>query len=386
MPQTTQVSGSSQWRLQAWLAIRPDALPAIYQQVFATAELTSLLYWLEIFFAAGIATFGLVENSPAVIIGAMLISPVMGPIMATGLSLAVGDPYLGITAIVNLLASVTMSVAFSGFLVWLLPFHYATSEILARTKPNLLDLGIALLSGLAGSVAVSRGGSDGAAAIPGVAIAVALMPPLCTIGFGLGTGLNLEIMGGAGLLFLTNLVAIVASAFLVFLLLGMSAAETRGAMFASRARVPLPRLFSEGTAARLLATGGQLRWRVVMLVILLASVAVPLRRALLEVANETSIRTAVQYELKRLVPSGELVSQQVTVGAGEIAIRLISTAGVPESKLTRARQELMRKTGRDVKLSVEAVASKSELAELMDRLARPAPEAPRGTDARRNSE
>ena len=152
----------------------------------------------------------------------MLISPVMGPIMATGLALAVGDPYLGITAIVSLLASVTVSVAFSGFLVWLLPFHYATSEILARTKPNLLDLGIALLSGLAGSVAVSRGGSDGATAMPGVAIAVALMPPACAIGFGLGTGFpNLEIMGGAGLLFLTNLVAIVASAFLVFLLLGM---------------------------------------------------------------------------------------------------------------------------------------------------------------------
>jgi uncharacterized hydrophobic protein (TIGR00271 family) len=366
MPQTTQVSGASQRRLQVWLRIGPEALPTIYQQVFATAELTSLLYWLEIFFAAGIATFGLVENSPAVIIGAMLISPVMGPIMATGLALAV-----------NLLASVTMSVAFSGFLVWLLPFHYATSEILARTKPNLLDLGIALLSGLAGSVAVSRGGSDGATAIPGVAIAVALMPPLCTIGFGLGTGLNLQIMGGAGLLFLTNLVAIVASAFLVFLLLGMSASETRGAMFASRARVPLPRFFSEGTAARLLAAGGQLRWRVVMLVILLASIAVPLRRALLEVANETSIRTAVQYELKRLVPSGELVSQQVTFGPDEIAIRLISTSRVPEAELTRARQDLMRKTGRDVKLSVEAVASKSELAELMDRLARPAPEAPK---------
>src|SRR5665213_4035236 len=132
--------------------------------------------------------------------------------MASGLALAVGDLYLGIKASINLLLSITISIAFSGFLVWLLPFHSVTSEIIARTNPNLLDLGIALLSGLAGAVVVSRGVGDGVTALPGVAIAVALMPPLCVMGFGLGSGVNLEIMGGAGLLFLTNLVAIVASA------------------------------------------------------------------------------------------------------------------------------------------------------------------------------
>ena len=181
------------------------------------------------------------ESSPAVIIGAMLISPLMGPIMATGLALAVGDLYLGIKAVLNLSVSVTVSVAFSGFLVWLLPFHSATSEIISRTNPNLLDLGIALFSGLAGSIVVCRGGGDGVTALPGVAIAVALMPPLCVMGFGLGSGVNLEIMGGAGLLFLTNLVAIVASAFVVFLLVGMGAPEaqrrtTEGAVIPSTGR------------------------------------------------------------------------------------------------------------------------------------------------------
>ncbi|MGP8247618.1 MAG: DUF389 domain-containing protein [Bryobacteraceae bacterium] len=139
----------------------------------------------------------MVQNSPAVIIGAMLIAPFMGPIMGTGLALAVGDLYLGIKAVLNLLVSVAVSVGFSGFLVWLLPFHSATPEIMARTNPNLLDLGIALLFGLAGSAVVCRGGGDGVTALPGVAIAVALMPPLCAVGFGLGSGLNLEIMGGA---------------------------------------------------------------------------------------------------------------------------------------------------------------------------------------------
>ncbi len=307
----------------------------VYQRVFETAEINNFSYWIEIFFSAGIATFGLVESSPAVIIGAMLISPLMGPIMATGLALAVGDLYLGIKAVINLLISVTVSIAFSGLLVWLLPFHSATSEIIARTNPNLLDLGIALLSGLAGSVVVCRGEGDGVTALPGVAIAVALMPPLCTMGFGLGSGLNMEIMGGAGLLFLTNLVAIVASAFLVFLLVGMSTAEVRHAMRASRGDDPLARALSGGPVARILATGGQLRWRILMLLILLASIAVPLRRALLQVANETLARGAVQEELKRLVPSGAVVSQQVNVGADAIAIHLISTRTHPRFEIGR---------------------------------------------------
>jgi uncharacterized hydrophobic protein (TIGR00271 family) len=363
-------------RLQAWLRIRASAKPQVYARVFETTEISSLSYWLEIFFSAGIATFGLVENSPAVIIGAMLISPLMGPIMATGLALAVGDLYLGLKAIVNLVVSIAVSILFSGFLVWLLPFHSATGEIIARTNPNLLDLGIALLSGLAGSVVVCRGVGDGVTALPGVAIAVALMPPLCTMGFGLGSDLNLEIMGGAGLLFLTNLVAIVASAFLVFLSVGMRTPEVEKEMLASRGDEPLARMLSHGPTSGILATGGQMRWRVLMLLILLGSIAVPLRRALLQVASETLTRGAVQEALKRLVPADTVVSQQVSVGRSDIAIHLISTSRIPDATVTEVRQELMRRTGRNVQLSVDAVASKSELADLMERFARPAPVIP----------
>ena len=244
MSEKVPESGADRWRLQGWLRMDPGAKPEIYRLIFETTEISNLSYWLEIFFSAGIAAFGLVESSPAVIIGAMLISPLMGPIMATGLALAVGDLYLGIKAVLNLLISVTVSIAFSGFLVWLLPFHSPTSEIIARTNPNLLDLGIALLSGLAGSVVLCRGGADGVTALPGVAIAVALMPPLCAMGFGLGSGVDLEIMGGAGLLFLTNLVAIVASAFLVFFLVGMNAPAVQQAMLESRGDESLARLLS----------------------------------------------------------------------------------------------------------------------------------------------
>ena len=114
---------SSGWHLQTWLRIDPRAKPKVYQRVFETTEINSLSYWLEIFFSVGIDTFGLVESSPAVIIGAMLISPLMGPIIATGLALAVGDLYVGIKGVFNILVSVVASIAFSSFLVWLLPFH-----------------------------------------------------------------------------------------------------------------------------------------------------------------------------------------------------------------------------------------------------------------------
>ena len=165
--------------LQRWLRIPAEQRPGVYAQVYESAEFMSLSYWLEIFFSAGIAAFGLIVNSPAVIIGAMLISPLMGPIMATGLALAVGDLYLTIKAVGKLVVSIVLAIGLSAFIVWLLPFHSITSEILARINPNLLDLGIALFSGLAGSVAVCRtAGGSGVTALPRVAIAVSLMRPL----------------------------------------------------------------------------------------------------------------------------------------------------------------------------------------------------------------
>lgn len=373
MSAQSQVTSNRQWRLQTWLGIHPSKKPKVYQQVFATTEINDLSYWLEIFFSAGIATLGLVENSPAVIIGAMLISPLMGPIMATGLSLAAGDLYLGIKAVLNLVVSIIASIGFSALLVWLLPFHSATAEIIARTNPNLLDLGIALLSGLAGSVVLSRGEEGGVTALPGVAIAVALMPPLCTMGFGLGSGVDLVIMGGAGLLFLTNLVAIVATGFLVFLLVGMGAPEVEQAMHASRGNDPLARKLTYGALGRMLATGGQLRWRILMVAILVGAIAVPLRRALLQVAGETLARAAVQEELQPLGKSGHVVSQQVNLSPQQISIRLFSTQPIPDPQVTAIRDTLMRRTGRAVQISVDAVASKSELNELIERLARPAP-------------
>jgi uncharacterized hydrophobic protein (TIGR00271 family) len=364
--------------LQRWLRIHVHQRPLVYSQVYETAEFSSVSYWLEIVFSAGIAAFGLVTNSPAVIIGAMLISPLMGPIMATGLALAVGDLYLAFKAIGKLIASIILAIALSGFIVWLLPFHSITGEVLARINPNLLDLGIALFSGLAGSVAVCRTqGGSGVTTLPGVAIAVALMPPLCTIGFGLGDGANMGIMGGAGLLFLTNLVAITTSAFAVFLLVGMNTPEVRAQMEASRQKEVLAQKLAQSPLAGILANSGRLHWRILMLAVLLASIAVPLRNAFVQVAGEAIVRGAVQDVVKDLLPANALVSQQVEVGRDSVAVRLISTENVPADKLRAAEAEIERRSGRKVEMSVSSIASQSELAELMQRLTAPPPAPPK---------
>jgi uncharacterized hydrophobic protein (TIGR00271 family) len=304
--------------------------------------------------------------------------------MATGLALASGDLYLAIKAIANVAASMSLAIAFSAFIVWLLPFHSVTSEILARTNPTLLDLGVAIFSGLAGSVAVCRfGGGEGVTTLPGVAIAVALKPPLCTIGFGLGIGANTRIMGGAGLLFLTNLVAIVASAFVVFLVTGMNAPEVRAEMENSRKGEFLAQALSRGSLSRALRNGGQLKWRILMMVVLLGDIALPLRSAFMQVAGEAAVRGAIQDVVKQLLPPGALVTQQVEVGRDSVAVRLISTRVVPEEKIRDAEREIERRSGRKTVLTVASIASQSELAVLMQRIAtpsQPTPVAPQTLD------
>lgn len=212
-------------RFAASLLVSQETKKDLYIDLSKAATIKDLVYWLQILFSSGIATLGLILNSPAVIIGAMLISPLMNPILACGLAFATGDLILGIRSILNLFLSSAVSIGFAFLLVVFLPFKEQTPEIVARTSPNTLDLGIALFSGAIGSIAVCRELKGAVTSIPGVAIAVALMPPLCVIGFGAGLAVSynfdegLRIAGGGGLLYLTNLVAITFTAMIVLILL-----------------------------------------------------------------------------------------------------------------------------------------------------------------------
>lgn len=358
------------------LELDPGTKPAVYLQVVRSARVLNVNYALELLLSCGIATFGLVLNSPAVVIGAMLISPLMGPILAAGLAFAASDLYLGIKSFLGILASVVTAVLFAALLVWMLPFQSPTAEILARTQPNLLDLGVALLSGLAGSLVVCRGGGGGGVtALPGVAIAVALMPPLCTVGFGIGSGWNWPIISGAMLLFLTNLVAIGASAFLVFYLEGMDEPEVREAVApATRDEAqhgPFARLIQSAHMQSAIGDIGKLRWRVLMLAATFLLLFLPLRNSLNQLARETSARAAAR-EAVRLLGAANVLTQQVDILPDLTTLRLVVAEAVPPEKVREAERLIIQRTGRPAVVQIRKVAGEEELAALRERLRQPA--------------
>lgn len=158
--------------------------------------------------SAGIAVLGLLLSSPAVVIGAMLISPLMNPILGLGFSLALFDFAELRRSLSALAIGAGAALLFTAFIVLVSPLKAPTAEILARTRPNLFDLLVALFAALAGTFAIIRGRGE---TIVGVAIATALMPPLAVVGFGLATW-NMPILGGALALFVTNFVTIALSA------------------------------------------------------------------------------------------------------------------------------------------------------------------------------
>lgn len=165
-------------------------------------------YMMMTVISAAIAVLGLMLGSPAVVIGAMLVSPMMGPIVALGFSLALLDWEELKRSVKAIAFGVGLALLVAIILTVMSPLKEPTGEILARTRPNFFDLLIAAFSGVAGAYAVIRQRGE---TIIGVAIATALMPPIATVGFGLGTG-DLAIAGGAFFLFMTNLVAIALAA------------------------------------------------------------------------------------------------------------------------------------------------------------------------------
>ena len=171
--------------------------------------------WVLIF-AIFIASLGLNVNSTAVIIGAMLISPLMGPIMGLGLGLGINDLKLLRRSLSNYVFAVMVGLVTSTFYFIITPINSAHSELLARTYPTIYDVLIAFFGGLAGIVATSSKLKGNV--IPGVAIATALMPPLCTAGYGLAT-LHWNYFFGAFYLFFINTVFIATATLLTVRLL-----------------------------------------------------------------------------------------------------------------------------------------------------------------------
>lgn len=215
------------------LGAEKESLPAVIKSIGDGVVFRGTNLWVLIF-AIFVASLGLNVNSTAVIIGAMLISPLMGPIMGIGLAIGINDFSLLRKAIYNLSVAAVVALTTSTLFYLLSPLNDAHSELLARTSPNIYDVLIALFGGFAGIVAtMSRQKGN---VIPGVAIATALMPPLCTAGYGLATW-QLHFFYGAFYLFIINTVFIGLSTFIIVRLLHFphtSLANNRADKIASR--------------------------------------------------------------------------------------------------------------------------------------------------------
>ncbi len=207
---------------------------AMIEEINAGVEFRGTTLWALVL-AIVVASVGLNVNSTAVIIGAMLISPLMGPIIGAGLALGINDTGLLRRAVRNLAIAAAVSVVTSAIYFSLSPLADAQSELLARTRPTIYDVLIALAGGSAGVIAATRR-SDRGNVLPGVAIATALMPPLCTAGYGIANGDPAFVLG-ALYLFVINSVFICLSTLGVIRLLGFQQREQLEPDEARRRRV-----------------------------------------------------------------------------------------------------------------------------------------------------
>lgn len=298
-------------------------------------------YLLLITLSAAIATLGLLQDSPAVVIGAMLVSPLLGPIMGMGFGLVTLDSRLIRRSLGTLAAGMAVAILVAMLLIWLSPVQDVTSELRARTRPTLLDLGVAVVGGVAGVYAIMRKLSG---VMVGVAIATALVPPLSTIGFGLATW-RPDFALGASLLFLTNTLAIAFAATLV-----------------ARLNHFGPSLTRQHTLIQVAGIAG-----------VLGLLAVPLALTLNTIALEIRARSAVRTALTGLLAQDDRVDNlTVTNNNGTVQVDAVVLVNRYRPDLTnrltkRARDGL----GRPVKANIVQLRQQSNTAlELEDRVNR----------------
>lgn len=287
----------------------------IDETVRSGAQFGGTNLWV-LFFAILIASVGLNTNSTAVIIGAMLISPLMGPIVGMGYGAAVQDLGLIRMAGKNLAIFVALSLLTSVLYFTLSPLEQPQSELMARTFPTLWDVLIAAFGGAAGMVAVTRRSYSNV--VPGVAIATALMPPLCTAGFGIAHG-RWDMFGGAFYLFIINSMFIGASTLAVAKLL----------------RLPRQGELDEVTRKRhrlIIALG--------LTVVLVPSVWMGYRLVQQEVFASAAVRVARELEAE---PKSHVLMHEVDAGAR--TLRLIVVGSTDENQLREQVKRRMLSNG-----------------------------------------
>lgn len=349
-------------RLARLFGIDPDARQVNVEKLYLSTEKTPGAYWLQLFIATGIAHLGLTLNSTAVIIGAMLISPLMTPIVQVGMGFAIGHLHLTMRATMRLINSIVFVTIAAALLTQLLPISEATGEILGRTHPTFLDMIVALFCGLAASFTHARGSKDVVTSAAGTAIAIALVPPICVIGFGIGTGSS-EITFGATLLFTANLAAIILVSDVFFLLTGF------GRLDFERLE---QRIYSEDDRKKRLYRIAQAIWsptnrhmplRLLLPLGFVLSVSVPLYRALSQVVAQVQAKEAITQALDRFAKDRQVLARRVEVTDTTTAawVTLVGEPADQPALAASLNTDLEARLGRPVSVRVDVVPSGAAL-------------------------
>jgi uncharacterized hydrophobic protein (TIGR00271 family) len=217
---SAEMADASKARRLPWLyRASPDEFKSLFQVLRENARVSES-YVILMVLSSLLATFGLFADSAPVIIGAMILAPLMSPIMAMGMGvLRQSEQAMRRESVRSFAVGVAVALLCAVALTWVTPLRTVNPQIAARVNPTLLDMGVAVISGIAGAYAHAR--AEVARSLAGVAIAVALVPPLAVTGIGIGWA-DWEVFSGAGLLFVTNFAGMVLAAAATFLVLGYS--------------------------------------------------------------------------------------------------------------------------------------------------------------------
>lgn len=310
-----------------------DERDQILENLFPTGNDAAAFTWrfvTLIILSTLIASFGLLADSAAVVIGAMLVAPLMTPILGVAIAIVLGDPRKIVTSLALVATGMLLAISSAYATSWIASGAVSgdelTSELLARTEPSLLDLGVAVAAGLAAGYVMFH--PRASSSLPGAAIAVALVPPLATVGISLHLGAGEEAQG-AILLFVTNLFAIILAAIAMTL--------------ASR--------FHEMQVWNALRRGGM---GIFVTGVMLVIVAVPLTYHTLEVIEDRDFTREVTSVVREWDPNGTIVSISADVGAsGSGSIGLVmATSGSPVPAWQLA-QAVQARTGRKVAVEIQ---------------------------------
>ncbi|MEQ8213240.1 MAG: TIGR00341 family protein [Smithellaceae bacterium] len=306
----------------------------IIKDIYGEVDI-SIGYLLVLTLANLIALCGLLINSVPVIIGAMLISPLMGPFLSFGFSFITGDSFLWAKSSRKIIVGVFLTILIAAAASYLSPLNEVTPEIAARTKPNVFDLLIAFLAGTTGASAICTK-KNYLTIVPGVAIATAVIPPLSVTGFGLGNW-NLTIAAGAFFLFFTNFVAIVLSTCLIVYLYGFR-----------------PRMTGEEDVKKL-------KRRLVFLSSVLLAISIPLIYTLYQGVSEIKLKKDIEASLKQQFNREQSIHlstyrfRKPADGTLEIHAVVNTVKYLKDSDLQLAKQQVENNLQQKVRLYVDQI-------------------------------